>query len=395
MAVSSGNLDSLLNLSFPFADLTSVDAKSWTGSPPTPTAPGTVSTVTLRTSGKPPPGGTTGESFKVVAVNDALNAITLSVLFDGTQVAQETEFVIGFSPQSILISGDNANTDAGLFNAGQFSRFDDVSAVLSTAPLPDETNITYSFAATSALTPATPAPPPVSAPPPTPTATPTPPPVSPPTPTATPTPPPVSTPPAVSPPTSTPGLAVFDTTAAQPVSAVAQPYTGPVAGLQQQLVDITADSLNITVTTPNWFIHSGTGTDAINVSQAGGNNVLDGSTGSNFLTGGSGNDTFFLDDRKPTADVFSTVVGFHSGDNATVFGVNRTDFTLTMLDNQGAAGFTGLDFQFSAPGRPNASLVLTGLTTADLSNGRLTATFGTTADLPGVPGSQFLNIHAN
>jgi len=66
-----------------------------------------------------------------------------------------------------------------------------------------------------------------------------------------------------------------------------------------------------------------------------------------------------------------------------------------MLDNQGAAGFTGLDFQFSAPGRPNASFVLTGLTTADLSNGRLTATFGTTADLPGVPGSQFLNIHAN
>jgi hypothetical protein len=377
MAVSSGNLDSLLNLSFPFADLTSVDAKSWTGSPPTPTAPGTVSTVTLRTSGKSPPGGTSGESLKVVAVNDALNAITLSVLLNGTPVAQETEFVIGFSPQSILISGDNANTDAGLFNAGQFSRFDDVSAVLSTAPLPDETNITYSFAATSALTPATPTPPPVS----------------PPTPTATPTPPPVSAPPL--PPASTPGLAVLDTTTGQPVSAVTQPYTGPVAGLQEQLVDITADSLNITVTTPNWFIHSGTGTDAINVSQAGGNNVLDGSTGSNFLTGGSGNDTFFLDDRKPTADVFSTVVGFHSGDNATVFGVNRTDFTLTMLDNQGAAGFTGLDFQFSAPGRPNASFVLTGLTTADLSNGRLTATFGTTADLPGVPGSQFLNIHAN
>jgi len=295
MAVSSGNLDSLLNLSFPFADLTSVDAKSWTGSPPAPTAPGTVSTVTLRTSGKSPPGGTSGESLKVVAVNDALNAITLSVLLNGTPVAQETEFVIGFSPQSILINGDNANTDAGLFNAGQFSRFDDVSAVLSTAPLPDETNITYSFAATSALTPATPTPPPVS----------------PPTPTATPTPPPVSAPPL--PPASTPGLAVLDTTTGQPVSAVTQPYTGPVAGLQEQLVDITADSLNITVTTPNWFIHSGTGTDAINVSRAGGNNVLDGSTGSNFLTGGSGNDTFFLDDRSPRADVFSTVVGFHSG----------------------------------------------------------------------------------
>jgi Ca2+-binding RTX toxin-like protein len=188
---------------------------------------------------------------------------------------------------------------------------------------------------------------------------------------------------------------VVDTTTGVTVTAISQTYTGPVAGIQQQFVDVTTDSLNITVTSPNWFIHGGSGNDAINVSKANGNNVLDGSTGSNFLTGGSGNDTFFLDDRSPGADVFSTVVGFHSGDNATVFGVNRTDFTLNILDNQGAAGFTGLDFAFSAPGRPNANFVLAGYTSADLTNGRLTETFGTTADLPGVPGSQFMLIHAN
>jgi hypothetical protein len=78
-----------------------------------------------------------------------------------------------------------------------------------------------------------------------------------------------------------------------------------------------------------------------------------------------------------------------------VFGVNPTDFVVKTLDNQGAAGFTGLDFAFSAPGRPNANFVLAGYTTADLSNGRLSMVYGTSADLPGVPGSQYLNIHGS
>jgi predicted Zn-dependent protease len=190
------------------------------------------------------------------------------------------------------------------------------------------------------------------------------------------------------------GLAVVDTTTGQPVVAASQPYSGPVSGLTGQYIAITADSLNITATTPNWFIHSGSGTDAIDVSGAGGTNVLDGSTGSNFLTGGSGNDTFFLDDRNPVADVFSTIVNFHSGDNATIFGVNATDFAVNELDNQGVSSALGLDFAFSAPGHANANIVLAGFSTADLASGRLTATYGTTTDLPGLPGSQYLNIHA-
>ena len=52
-----------------------------------------------------------------------------------------------------------------------------------------------------------------------------------------------------------------------------------------------------------------------------GNNILDGGTGSNFLTGGSGNDTFYLDDRAPDSPIWSTIVNFHSGDEATVWGV--------------------------------------------------------------------------
>jgi hypothetical protein len=350
MAVSSNHLDSLLNMSFAGTDFTGIATTSFQQ------APGlAVSTVTLTTTGAPGPGTIQQETLNVVAFNDALNSIVLSVLSNGQSVGSITEFVIGYSPQGMLLSGlDSANSAATL--GEQISSFDSLSGVLSSTPIPVETNITFS--ATGSFTPS-------------------------PTPTPSPNPAP------------TPGFNVLDTATGQPVVATAQPYTGPVSGLQEQFISITPDSLNITTTTPNWFIHSGSGTDAINVSAGGGTNVLDGSTGSNFLTGGSGNDTFFLDDRSPAADVFSTVVGFHSGDNATVFGVNPSDFTVNKLDNQGAAGFTGLDFAFSAPGHANANIVLAGFSSADLANGRLTTTFGTTPDLPGLPGSQYLLIHAN
>ena len=189
---------------------------------------------------------------------------------------------------------------------------------------------------------------------------------------------------------------VLDTTTSLTTFTAGQVYDGPVAGLNYQCIDITTDSLNITSTVPNSFLRSGSGMDGLNVSQANGNNILDGSTGSNFLTGGNGNDTFYMDFRDPTAPVFSTVVNFHSGDNATVWGVNPTDFSILKLDNQGAAGFTGVDLIFSSPGHAAVSFVLAGYISADLSNStKLSMSYGTTPDLPGLPGSQYLTIHAN
>jgi V8-like Glu-specific endopeptidase len=136
------------------------------------------------------------------------------------------------------------------------------------------------------------------------------------------------------------GVAVLDVTTGQSVAPTVQQYTGPVAHLEDQYINVTSDNLNISVSTPNWFIHSGSGDDAIAVS--GGTNVLDGGTGSNFLTGGRGTDTFFVDDRGPAADIWSTVSGFHAGDAATIWGVTPQDFSFSWVDGQGAAGFTGL-----------------------------------------------------
>src|SRR5262249_30504738 len=127
-------------------------------------------------------------------------------------------------------------------------------------------------------------------------------------------------------PTPTPGLAVQDTTTGQAIAATAQPYVGPVSGPQEQFIFVTPDSVNISVSTPNWFIHSGSGPEAIAVSS--GTNVLEGGTGSNFLSGGSGIDNFFVDDRNPSADIWSTLNNFHAGDTATLWGVSQSGFTL-------------------------------------------------------------------
>ena len=68
---------------------------------------------------------------------------------------------------------------------------------------------------------------------------------------------------------------------------------------------------------------------------------------------------------------------------------------MNTYDNQGAAGFLGLDFSFTAAGKPNANLVLTGFSKDDLTNGKLTVTFGTNPATATLPASDFMLIHAN
>ncbi len=183
---------------------------------------------------------------------------------------------------------------------------------------------------------------------------------------------------------------VLDTTTQTPFQTNGTPYSGPVAGLQSEFIDNTSDNLSVTANVPNVFIHTGSGEDAIDVSHANGNNVLDGSTGSNFLVGGSGKDTFFVDDRGPSADIWSTVANFHAGDGATIFGITQQAFDTSWVDGQGAAGYTGLTLHVTASGHPTASLTLAGFSTADLGNGRISTTWGTE---PG--GTPYLLVHAN
>jgi parallel beta-helix repeat protein len=166
----------------------------------------------------------------------------------------------------------------------------------------------------------------------------------------------------------------FDTTTNQPVPVVGAAYTGPVPTISQEYINLSSDNLNITANTPNWFIHSGAGTDAIAASS--GRNVLDGGVGSNFLSGGSGTDSFFVDLRQSTAATWSTAANFHAGDAATLWGVTPQDFSLTWADGQGATGYTGLTLHATGVGQPTSSLTLAGYSQADLTNGRLSVSFG-------------------
>ena len=186
---------------------------------------------------------------------------------------------------------------------------------------------------------------------------------------------------------------VTDTTTGVTSNIPGDVYTGPVAGLAFQYIYTGPDNTNVTANIANAFIHTGAGFDAIDVSAAGGTNVLDGGTNSNFLVGGkagSGSDTFFIDDRSPPGDIWSTVVNFHAGDAATIFGITPNGFATNWVDGEGAAGFTGLTLHVTAPGVPIASITLAGYTTADLGNGRLSQIFGTEGD-----GTPYLYIHGD
>ena len=173
-------------------------------------------------------------------------------------------------------------------------------------------------------------------------------------------------------------LVVIDTAADTAINAAGTAYTGPVAGLTQQYINTGSADLNVAVSSDNWFIHTGAGEDAIIA--AGGINVLDGGTGSNFLTGAGGADTFFVDDRRPASDIWSTLNNFGGGDAAAVFGITPVSAAIAWFDNQGAAGFTGLTLRVTQANAPTASLTLVGYSTGDLSSGRLATSFGAETD---------------
>ncbi len=179
---------------------------------------------------------------------------------------------------------------------------------------------------------------------------------------------------------------VSDETSGSSEAVSATAYQGTVDDLQHQFIDITAHNLSIVSNTDNWFIRSGDGDDAI--AALGGTNVLDGGGGSNFLTGGFGKDTFFLDARGATADIWSTITNLQGGDAVTLWGISQAGFNLDWVDDEGAAGATGLTLHASAANHATASLTLQGFTKASLGNGALTLSFGT------VDGSDYLYIKA-
>lgn len=176
-----------------------------------------------------------------------------------------------------------------------------------------------------------------------------------------------------------PDFAMTDTTtgAANHPDGIA--YSGPVGYLQQQLILTGADSVAVAANAPNVFIHAGSGDDAISVSS--GQNVLDGGQGSNFLTGGTGNDTFYIDGRGGQVS-WGTLVNFHPGDTATLWGFTAGTSAMTWADGDGTAGYTGrtIHADLTGGGGVTTSITFAGLTAVDTA--RFAVTTGSVGGNP-------------
>lgn len=176
-----------------------------------------------------------------------------------------------------------------------------------------------------------------------------------------------------------PHYTVKDTVTSASSQEVGQVYTGLLGYLESQYIWTGQDNVNVSTDRPNVFLKGGPGSDALKVSS--GSNVLDGGGGSNFLVGGSGTDTFFTDARTPQF-VWNTIVNFHPGDMATLYGFVPGQSSYSFAASEGAAGYQGLTLNADTQdnGQVTAKITMAGLTTADESH--LSISSGTVSGIP-------------
>jgi hypothetical protein len=135
-------------------------------------------------------------------------------------------------------------------------------------------------------------------------------------------------------------------------------HSGTATGLTPETIPAGSANVNVTAHVRNAFLQAGNVNDAIHVSTAAGHKMFDGSGGRNFLTGGSGNDTFQV--NGPGADLAkrSTLADFHAGDTANIGGVTKADFTIDWLNTHGSRDSIGLTGGFTVQGHPEVNVML-------------------------------------
>jgi len=145
---------------------------------------------------------------------------------------------------------------------------------------------------------------------------------------------------------------------------VGEEYHGPVTYLANQFIYDSADPAVIFAGATSSFVKSLSGFCAIQL--AGGRNVVDAGPGSNFITGGDGDDTFFLDGTHG-AVTWNTIQNFHPGDMMTLFGFHPGTSSFVWADGEGASGYTGrtIHADLAGDGTITANLTFAGTTAAD------------------------------
>jgi serralysin len=123
-------------------------------------------------------------------------------------------------------------------------------------------------------------------------------------------------------------------------------YDGPVAGLQYCFMGSESNE-NVASGSSSCFINLLGGDDAARGSAF--DDVLDGGTGSNFLSGGAGGDTFFVDGRSGDA-TWSTIADWDDSDQATVWGWQSDVSTGVWVGFDGADGYKGVTYHADLDG---------------------------------------------
>ncbi len=136
-------------------------------------------------------------------------------------------------------------------------------------------------------------------------------------------------------------------------------YHGPVDYLRAQYIYDGTQTVAITARTPNVFVKNFVGDAAVALQS--GQNVVDAGKGSNFLVSGTGADVFFLDARS-NAVTWDTIVGFHPGDIATLFGFHADSSRYVWEERAGAPGYEGrtMRVDLAGNGQVTASITFTG-----------------------------------
>ena len=182
------------------------------------------------------------------------------------------------------------------------------------------------------------------------------------------------------------GIAWSNVAQATSGSHTATAYTGPVDYLQLQYLWSTNDAAAIKASAPNVFLKGGTAGDALQVTA--GSNIIDGGGGSNYLIGADGSDggfdTFFVDSRGGV-ETWSTILNFHQGDRATIFGFHPGLSTRPYTESDGAPGATGLTIHSEINGAGTG--ILGSITFAGIDRATAEAHFSITEDtlLKGTP----------
>ena len=160
--------------------------------------------------------------------------------------------------------------------------------------------------------------------------------------------------------------------------AQGEAYQGPVNYLQSQYIYDGADPVVIVAQSPNVFVKNFVGSAA--VALLSGQNVVDAGYGSNFMIGGTGSDVFFLNGSVNTV-TWNTIVGFHPGDIATLWGYHAGVSAYHWDDVAGAVGYTGRTLRADLLGNGNVTASLTFAGTAAADTNKYAITTGQVAGL--------------